>query len=180
MTPVVLLDVSYIMKNHKRRKGSMKQMKVDMDRATAAAKSQSDTIRKLVEQLKVITPGTTDYKTREAQALRLKSELDIKMQLQKREFMQREAGILYTVYREIQQEVSSYATANNIAMVVQFNGDKVNKDNPQDIIRGINHSVVWYSKNLDITPIILKKLNPPDALDCARRRSTVPIELRPR
>jgi Skp family chaperone for outer membrane proteins len=164
VTPVVLLDVSYIMKNHKRRKAMMEQMKVDMQRATAEAKSQSDTIRKLVERLKGIKPGTPEYKTGEAEALRLKSELDIKMQLQKREFMQREAKILYNVYQEIKQEVNYYATAKNVSMVVQFNGDKVDKDNPQDIIRGINQSVVWYSKNLDITPIILNRLNPPDGV----------------
>ena len=162
MGPVALLDVSYIMKNHNRRKAMMENMKADMERATAEARSQSETIRKLVEQLKGINPGTPDYKMREAQALKLKSELDIKMQLQKREFMQREAKILYNVYQEIQQEVNYYATANNVAMVIQFNGDTVDKENPQDIIRGINQSVVWYSKNLDITPIILNRLNPPD------------------
>jgi len=162
VTPVVLLDVSYIMKNHKRRKAMMENMKAEMDSATKAARRESETIRNLVEQLKVVTPGTTDYKVREKDVLELKSDLDIEMQQQKREFMQREAKILYNVYQEIRHEAYSYATANNVAMVVQFNGDEINKESPQDIIRGINQTVVWNSKNLDITPIILGRLNPPD------------------
>ena len=160
--PVALVDINYIMKNHNRRKAMMANMKADMETATANVKSQSETIRKLIEQLKEVQPGTPDYKMRESQILKLQSDLKIQMQLQQKDFMQREAKVLYTVYQEIRQETSYYASRNNISMVMQFNGEPANTDSPQDVVREINQPVVWYAKSMDITPIILNALNGPN------------------
>jgi Skp family chaperone for outer membrane proteins len=160
--PVALVDINYIMKNHNRRKAMMANMKADMEVATANVKSQSETIRKLIEQLKEVQPGTPDYKMRESQILKLQSDLKIQMQLQQKDFMQREAKVLYTVYQEIRQETSYYASRNNISMVMQFNGEPANTNNPQDVVREINQPVVWYAKRTDITPIILDALNGPE------------------
>ncbi len=155
----VMLDISYIFKNHARFKGMMSDMKADVGRAQEQLKNERDTIRNLQERLKEFRAGTPDYKSLEEEIAKRAADAQVQMQLQRKEFLQQEAKIYYTIYREIQQEVEYYATNNNISMVFRFNGDPVDTEKPDDVLRDINKSMVYHAKNLDITPVILERLN---------------------
>ncbi len=154
-----MLDISYIFKNHARFKGMMSDMKADVGRAQEQLKKERDTIRNLVERLKDFRPGTPDYKALEEETAKRQADAQVQMQLQRKEFLQQEAKIYYTIYKEILQEVEYYATSNNISMVFRFNGDPVEIERPDDVLRDINKSVVYFSKGLDITPVVLERLN---------------------
>ncbi len=155
---IALLDVGYIFKKHPRFKQSMDEMKADVDRAEARVKQERDAIRKLAEQAKDFRKGTPDYKAIEEEVAKRQADLTVQVQLQKKEFYQRQAKIYYNIYREIEQEVEYYTAANNIALVLRFNGDRADVQNPQEVIRDINNPVVWYARQLDITPLILDSL----------------------
>ena len=51
-----------------------------------------------------------------------------------------------------------YAQQNNIGLVLRFNGDQVNPDRPEAILKAINKPVVSQN-NIDITPDVLALLN---------------------
>jgi Skp family chaperone for outer membrane proteins len=155
---VALVDVNYIFKNHVRFKAMIDEMKADFDRTQAEFKRQGDAINKLSERLNEYRPGTPDYKAMEEEIVNQRSKFQGQVALQKKEFLQREAKIYYNVYTEIMQEVQYLAAANNISMVLTFNGDPINPEKPDDVLRGINNPVVYYDKSLDITPSILKRL----------------------
>ena len=179
--PAVMLDISYIFKNHVRFKGMMSDMKADVGRVQAQLKEEGKTIRNLGERLKELRAGTADYKSLEEEGAKRAADLQVQMTLSRKEFLQQEAKIYYTVYKEILQEVEYYATSNNIGMVFRFNGDPVEMGRPDDVLRDINKSVVYFSKNLDITPVILERLNSrggaPDNLS-RNPRHTVPFKQR--
>lgn len=162
-TNVALVDVNYIFKKHARFKLLMEEMKGDVDRAQAEFKRQAEAINKDAENLANFRPGTPDYRAAEEEVVNRKSKLQGQMALQKKEFLQREAKIYYNVYQEIIQEVQYYCQANNIGLVLSFNGDPINPDNPDDVLRGINNKTVYYSKELDITGFILKRVGAPAA-----------------
>lgn len=153
-----LLDVSYIFKNHPRFKANMTEMQNDLQQAEAQFKAERDQIRQLAEQLKQFE-GTRDQKAAEEDLVRRQTELATKIQLQKKEFYQREAKIYYNAYQEILQVVAYYCQANNISMVLRFDGDPVKVENPEDVLRFINRPVVFHQKQQDITPIVLQQLN---------------------
>ncbi|MCE5301709.1 MAG: OmpH family outer membrane protein [Planctomycetaceae bacterium] len=156
---VALLDVSYIFKNHARFKAMMEEMKADVERAEVQVKGERDTINKLVERLQEIHKGTPDYKQMEQEIAKRQADLAVRVNLQKNEFVQREAKIYYTVYQEISQATDYYARQNGIDMVLRFNGDPVDTEQPQSVLAHINKPVVWYQKQLDITPAVLQELN---------------------
>ncbi len=155
---IVLLDISYIFKNHPRFKAMMDEMKSDVERTESDVNRERDTIRKLVEQLDTFHKGSQDYKAMEEEIARKQADLTVKVQLQRTQFLEREAKIYHTVYQEIEQEVNYYCSSKGIDMVLRFNGDPVDVNKPDSVLSYINKPVVWYDKNRDITPIILDSL----------------------
>lgn len=156
---IALLDVSYIFKNHARFKGQMEDMKADVERAEQTVKAEREAIGKLVERLPEFRKGTPDYKNMEEELTKRQAELQVQVTLQKNEFLQREAKIYHNVYQEIWQVTDYYAKQNGIDMVLRFNGDPVDAERPDSVLAFINKPVVWYQKQLDITPAVLQELN---------------------
>ena len=155
---VALLDINYIFQKHTRFQAMKADMRADMERTEALMKREADAIGKLQESLAEFRSGTPDYKATDEEIAKRKSDLNVQMQLQRKEFLQREAKIYHTVYNEIQQEVSYYATRNGISAVLRFNGDPVNVDKAEDVLRDINKMAIWFNPELDITPVILEQM----------------------
>ncbi len=156
---VALLDVAYLFKNLKRMKSQMEELKIDVERAEAALKRDRDNLQSLAERLREFKPGTPDFKSLEEQIAKKDADLRIRTQIQQREFLERESKTYQSVYEEVLQEVDLFAQTNNIAIVLRFNGDPIDKDKPDDVLRNINKPVVWFSSGLDITGQILHRLD---------------------
>jgi Skp family chaperone for outer membrane proteins len=156
---LALLDVSRIFKSHQRFKGMMEDMKADVERAEAQVKTERETITKLAERLQEFRKGTPDYKQMEEELAKRQADLAVQVQLQKNEFLQREAKIYHSVYQEIWQATDYFCKQNRIDMVLRFNGEQVDVDRPDSVLTFINKPVVWYDRGLDITDPILQDLN---------------------
>ena len=156
---IALLDVNFIFKNHARFKGMMEDMKADVERAEARVKADRETITKLAERLQELRKGTQDYQQLEEEFAKRQADLQVKVQMTKNQFLQQEAKIYHSVYQEIWQATDYYTKQNGIDIVLRFNGDPVDVDRPDSVLAFINKPVVWYQKNLDITPAILQELN---------------------
>ena len=157
---VALLDVSYIFREHLRFKSMMNDMKADVQAAEASMKKEVEAIQALTEQLREdFKPGTPQYKQMEEHVTHRRADMSVKVSLQRKEFLQNEAKIYHTVYQEIQQEVQYFASRNGISAVLRFSGEKADVEQPEEVLRDINKSVVWFGPGLDITADILRSLN---------------------
>lgn len=159
---IAVIDVSKIYKNHTRFKEMMTGMEREIQQAEESVRKDRDAIKQLGERLEGYHPGTAEYKSMEEDLARRSSELNVRIQLQKKDFLQKQAKIHYSVYREITQEVERYAAATGTALVLRFNGDEVNLEKPDDVLRQINQQVVWFTRDRDITDLILGQLNRAD------------------
>lgn len=174
---VALLDLSRIFKEHTRFKAMMAEMRSDAQGAQAAVDQERQTIQRLNEQLQELKPGTVQYKQLEQEIATRTADLNVRVQLQRKEFMLREAKIWHTVYKEVQREVNYYAINNGIAMVLRFNAEPVQEDNLEDVVRDMNQQVIWSAQGMDITDIILQSLNR-RALNTTDQRHGVPLNPR--
>jgi Skp family chaperone for outer membrane proteins len=156
--PIALLDVSKVYKSHARFKGMMDQMKAHVEKVEEWVKGERDAIRTMAEKLKELTPGTQDYKDLEAQVAKRQSDLQVNMQLQRKELMLQEAKIYHNVYTEIAQEVESVAAARGFLMVLRYNGDEVDTQDPEGVLRDINKSVIWFNRGVDITDEVMARI----------------------
>jgi Skp family chaperone for outer membrane proteins len=154
---IAMLDISYIFDKLPRFKQMLEEMKADVDRAEQEVKVERDAIKKLMDRLEGFK-GTPDYKAMEEEVAKRQGDLAVRINLQKKDFMLREAKIYHNVYKEIQQETEYYCAQNGIDLVLRFNGDPVDVDKPDSVLAFINRPVVTYAKDRDITPIILDRL----------------------
>jgi len=155
---IALIDVKYIFEKHARFKMMMDDLKADVERAEAQVQAEREAIKKLTERLENFR-GTPEYKAMEEEVAKRQSDLTVQIQLQRKEFLQREARIYYNVYQEILQELSYYCPRHGIDIVLRFSGDPVDVERPDSVLGYINRPVVWYGKDQDITGVILESLN---------------------
>jgi len=156
---VAVLDVNHIFEHYKRFATMKSQIDVQVKRATAESKREKEAIEALAKQLSKLKPGSKAYEALEEQLTNRQALLPAKMEMQEKAFLQQEAKMYYTVYRELAQEAAQYAKANGIQLVLRVHGDPVDIDNPDDVVREVEKSVIWFDKSRDITAIILDRLN---------------------
>lgn len=173
---IALIDIGVIFKNHTRFKQHMADLQADMERAQQQMKSEGESLRKLRERLNEFRAGTPDYKQLEEEITKRSADLSARFQLQKNEFAKTEAKTYYMVYQEIQQEVDALAQANGIAVVLKFNSEEADPNKPDEVLRDLNKPVIWYARNLDITPVVLDSLNR-RALQTDRSAAPGPVRL---
>ena len=154
-----VIDVGYIFKNHARFKTAMDKMKDEVLAAENALKAERDRINGLMEQLKGFNVGTPEYKKLEAEVAKAQGDFNVNAQLQKKDFMDREAKVYMQVYAEIEQAVSQFARQHGIAVVHRFDGDPVDSSDRNRILGNITRSIVYHDPQFDITPEVLRMLN---------------------
>jgi Skp family chaperone for outer membrane proteins len=156
---VAVVDVGYIFKNHARFKAAMDKMKDEVMSAENGLKAERDRINGLMEQLKGFNVGTPEYKRLEAEIAKAQGDFNVNAQLQKKDFMEREAKVYMQVYDEVEKAVTQFAREHRIAVVHRFDGDPVDSSDRNQILRGITKPIVYYEPGIDITPDVLKMLN---------------------
>jgi Skp family chaperone for outer membrane proteins len=171
---VAVIDVGYIFKNHARFKAAMDKMKDEVMAAENSLKGERDRINGLMEQLKGFNVGTPEYKKLEAEIAKAQGDFNVNAQLQKKDFMDREAKVYLQVYSEIERAVGQFARDHGIAAVFRFDGDPVDGADRNQILRGITKPIVYYEAGNDITPDILKMLNGAAVADQTRPGAVQP------
>ena len=156
---VAVIDVGYVFKNHTRFKTAMDKMKDEVLAAENSLKGERDRINGLMEQLKGFNVGTPEYKKLEAEVAKAQGDFSVNAQLQKKDFMDREAKVYLQVYTEIERAVSQFARDNSIAVVHRFDGETVDSGDRNRILGSITKPIVYYDPQIDITPDVLRMLN---------------------
>jgi Skp family chaperone for outer membrane proteins len=156
---VYLVDMNYIFKKHARLSAERKELTAEADKLQKDFEAQMKSVQERAQQLGPggYKPGTTEYNQLEEQLNKDKATIQTNIAHKRREFILRESHLLFTAYTEVAQEVRSYCEQHGIAIVLNFNGDQMHEENPDEIARGLGRPVVYYNKALDITPYILPR-----------------------
>ena len=95
------------------------------------------------------------------------AEFNLKMGKLRKEFLEREAKVYYQTYVEVGEAVEVYAKRQDIGLVIRFNGEPVDPNRREDVLREINKPVVVQNQ-IDITPDVLALINSTGAAPRAR------------
>jgi len=153
-----VVDVSYIFKNYQRFKAMMDQMKVDVEGAERTLSDERNAINQEARKLEAFKPGSPEHQREEERITELKTKFNLKMTKQRKEFLDRESKIYYQAYLEVNDAVKYFALRNNIGLVLRFNGDPVDSNQREEVLRAINKPVV-FQNGVDITPDVLRDLD---------------------
>lgn len=155
---VAVVDISYIFKNHRRFKATMDSMKQEMDGIEKELKTDREKIAQQEQQRNQYNAGTAEFKQLDEEIARQMSEFNLKMGKLRKDFLEREAKVYYQTYLEVVDAITYYAQRQGIGLVLRFNGDPIDPNKREDVLREINKPVVVQDK-VDITGDILVMIN---------------------
>lgn len=156
---VGLIDMAFVFKNYKKFEQLREDLKAEIASNEEKAKAMQADVVALQKTLKDFTEGSEQYtKTEKIMVQKMADFEGFRRQMQ-REFLKKESGIYLQVYNEVSDMVERYATHFKYTLIIRFNRDELDSDNPQALMQGMNRQVVYYRADDDITKPVLDSLN---------------------
>lgn len=155
---IAVVDISYLFKNHERFKATMESMKKEMETIETELKADREKIALQEQERNRLQVGSADYKKMDEEIARKMADFNLKMGKLRKDFLEREAKVYYQTYLEVVDAVKYYAQRQQIGLVLRFNGEPVDPNRRDDVLREINKPVVVQDQ-IDITPDVLALIN---------------------
>jgi len=156
---VGLIDMARVFKEYTKFSALREGMRGEIEKSDEKAKAMALQIGKIREEMKQFKNGSTEYIDRENNLTKLTTEFETFRKQVQRDFLRKEAEIYKTVYLEVVDVVQKYADYYSYTLVLRFNGNKLDTDDPQKLIQAMNQQVVYHRAEDDITPSVIEYLN---------------------
>lgn len=157
-TNVAVIDIAHIFKNHLRFNSQMKALESEAQEFQGWMQGREKELQAMKEGLKDFKAGTPDFQKAEEKLANEGTQYQLEVRRRQQEVFQREAGIYYDSYAELEKTVALFAQRNNIGIVLKFNRDLIKRDDRNSVMQGLARPVV-YHRGLDISHLILGELN---------------------
>lgn len=112
----------------------------------------------LQDKLAKLEKGTVEYAAQEAEIARTDAQIKTGIAEQKLAFFNREAQIYLQSYQHIMAEVGKLSRARGINLVMRFNGDPIDPNDPQGVQKELNKAILYHD-GIDITDDVLHAVN---------------------
>ncbi len=155
---IAVVDMNFIFMEHASFKAEMERLKTQMEGIENKLKTDRDQIANAEQRLATLNPGTPDYKTLDDQIAQAKAAFNLKMNRERKTLMEQESKLYYTTFTQVSGVIQQYAQQNQIGLVLRFNGDEIDPNKPQELLKAINNPII-YQNSIDITGDILARLN---------------------
>lgn len=156
-TNVAVLDISLVFEHFPGFQEQMTKLKAEVDQFEAYLKDEQGKLVKMRDKLADYAAGSKEFKETEEEMARANTDLRLKMEQQRREFLEREARIYFDGYAEVYNVVQTLAERNDIKLVLRFSSESMKADDRGSVLQSVNRPVI-YQKNLNITNLVIKAL----------------------
>lgn len=156
---VGLIDMAFVFKNYKKFETLREDLKVEIAESEEKAKGMQRETAELQQQLKTYQEGSAEYTKLEKQLVQKAADFENFRRQMSREFLKKESKIYLEVYNEVSKTVEKYAVHYKYTLIMRFNREDLETDNPQALLQGMNRQVVYYRGDDDITTPVLEALN---------------------
>ncbi|MFN0020378.1 MAG: OmpH family outer membrane protein [Pirellulaceae bacterium] len=157
-TNVAVIDIAYIFKNHVSFNAQMKQLETEAQEFQGWMQEKEKSLQLMKEGLKNFKPGSPDFQAAEEKLANEGTQYQLEVRRRQQEVFQKEAGIYYDSYAELEKVVATFAQQNKIGIVLKFNRDPIKRDDRNSVMQGLARPVV-YHYGLDISNLILTSVN---------------------
>lgn len=155
---VAVIDIHRVFMQYSRFTSAMNALKRDLEAADAETKRKLESISVLVEEVRQFEPGTAQYKEREKAIVRARSDVQVGVELKRKDFAEAEATIYYSAYQEVTSAIRDYAEYSGYSLVLRTSGGTPKQNQPAQVLQHVNRAVVWVSPNNDITDRVISYL----------------------
>ena len=157
-TKVALCDVGMIFKNHPEFTASLASLKQQADQFKAAANQVQQQLLQKAEILKQYEPGSDEFNQAETKLAQESAAIEVEQRDAMRKLMQNEAQLHYDTYVEVTDVIAEYCQQQGIQLVLRYNSETMQPNNPQAIMQTVNGSVIYHQPQKNITPIIIQRI----------------------
>lgn len=156
---VGLIDMAHVFKNYKKFEFLREDLKTEIASSEEKAKGMQTELQQMQTNLKAMTEGSAPYTKLEQEIVKKAAEFESFRRAASRDFLKKESQIYLQVYNETTEAVKKYADFYKYTLVIRFNREELDTDNPQNLLQGMNRQVVYHRGEDDITGPVLKFLN---------------------
>jgi len=156
---VGLIDMAYVFKNYKKFEVLREELKVKIAKSEDEAKSMQQDMVELQKKMKELTDGSPEFTKTEKELVQKAAGFEGFKRQMSREFLKEESQIYLAVYNEVSDAVKFFAEKRQYTLVMRFNKEDLENENPQQMLQNMNRQVVYHRDDDDITAKILTMLN---------------------
>ncbi|MDA7979045.1 MAG: OmpH family outer membrane protein [Pirellulales bacterium] len=158
---IAIVDLNYIFDNYPKFKAATDLLKGEVEGASQMIQRRQEDIQNQAKQRdELYRRNTPEWDAANEKLTKELADIEADKQIMRRDFERKETKLYYTTYMEIIGEVNAYAASRRLMMVFRFNGETVGENpDPAEVQKFLNRAVLFYDRNIDITPVILDQLN---------------------
>jgi Skp family chaperone for outer membrane proteins len=154
---VAVLDVARVFKENPEFDTSMKSIRQEADGLKAQITQQQETIKAEAQQLGQYEPGSAERNQMEATLEQKQTALRTRARQAEADLLNREAGVYFATYTQMQSVVGEIAGQHGISLVLRFDSQEVDPTNRAEVIKGVNRPVVFH-RRLDLTNMVIQNM----------------------
>ena len=157
--PIGLIDVDRIFKSHQPFLKKLEPIKAEVKELDESIQVRQAELETVATQARKSQPGSAEFQRLQQQAVRLQTELQQYVATSRQAVQKKEAVVLIECYRQLDAQVSKYAKAHGLKLVIRNQESTLDAGQPfQEVLKALNRSVL-YAEDLDITDEIMKAMD---------------------
>lgn len=154
---IACLDIDKVFQEYDKFKFLRDSLKKEIEQKETELKDLQTRIQTKIESLKDIR-SQVDRDRIEKEVADLRFEFERLKRDSQQYFINREAEVYASIYKEVSDLVKEYCDHNGIHLVLRIK-DGAEESGPQGVLQTITRQVVYHHANLDITQVIYQGLN---------------------
>ena len=156
---VGLIDMAHVFKNYKKFEALREELKEEIGASEEKAKLMQGELAEMQKQMKGLNEGGPEYTKAEQIIVAKAAAFETFRRAASRDFLKKESQIYLQVYNETSAAVEKFAKYHKYTLIIRFNREELDTENPQNLLQGMNRQVVYHQAEDDITPPVLLFLN---------------------
>ncbi len=154
-----LIDMAKVFQNYEKFKDLTEGLNAEAKARMEERKKIADQAKKIAEEIKAFKQGTPQYIELEAKFAQLQSQFAAQEKLDGVNYNRQQADVFEKTYVEVTNVVGVYAKHFGFTLVVRFNSEPLDAENPQKLTSGLNKLVIFHRPQDDITDAVVEYLN---------------------
>lgn len=156
---VGLIDMAHVFKNYKKFEALRDELKEEIGASEEKAKLMQGELAEMQKSMKGLAEGGPEFTKAEQIIVKKAADFETFRRAASRDFLKKESQIYLQVYNETSAAVEKYAKYHKYTLIIRFNREELDTENPQNLLQGMNRQVVYHQAEDDITPSVLEFLN---------------------
>ena len=157
-TTVAVVDIAVVMENNTKFKSMLASIQSEITQFDATLEVARKQVTALVDELKGYNPGTTAYSQLEERIAKIQADVQVQMQIKRKNVLQQEAKVFHECYIGVQKTIATFCEHNGISLVLNYDSKAINPQSRESVLKGVNRDIV-YQRSLNITKYIVKAVN---------------------